>query len=49
MKSQKIIVLIVSILFSGTVFFSTVYPVFAKPTITIVTADFPPFKAVGQK
>lgn len=29
---------------SGTVFFSAVYPVFAKPGITIVTADFPPFK-----
>jgi polar amino acid transport system substrate-binding protein len=50
MKSQKIIVLIVSILFSGTAFLSTVYPVFAQPGITIVTADFPPFKfKVGEK
>ncbi len=50
MKSQKIIVLIVSFLFSGTAFFSAVYPVFAQPSITIVTADFPPFKfKVGEK
>jgi polar amino acid transport system substrate-binding protein len=41
MKNHKIIIIVPIIL---TVFFTNVFPVFAKPSLTITTATFPPFK-----